>query len=142
MMGNIVNIIPSPTSENTSTGVTPGFVFSKDGNTGVGTYLRIGSVVTSDAGHPIIGKNILVRMRATVKNTIGTDTVIQLQERTAVNTRTDIAGAAITIPAGQYKASVTLDVPLPEDVELCAYNKSGATLSNVVVNVFLFPDYT
>jgi hypothetical protein len=141
-MGNIVNIYPSPVTENTSTGVTPGFVFSKDGNTGVGTYLRIGSVVTSDAGHPIIGKNKLVRMRATVKNVIGTATVIQLQERTDVNTRSDIAGAAITIPSGEYKASADFDIILPEDVELCAYNKSGTTLSNVVVNVFLFPDYT
>jgi hypothetical protein len=138
----MIREFPAPTSANTSTGVTPGFVFSKDGNTGVGTYLRIGSVVTSDSGHPIIGKNILVRMRATVKNAVATSTVIQLQQRTAVDTRSDIAGAAITIPAGQYKASVTLAVTLPEDVELCAYNKSGSTLSNVVVNVFLFPDYT
>jgi hypothetical protein len=141
-VSNIINVIPSPTSENTSTGVTPGFVFSKDGNTTIGTYLRIGSVVTSDAGHPIIGKNKLVRMRATVKTAIGTATVIQLQERTAVNTRSDIAGASITIPSGGYIASADFDIILPEDVELCAYNKSGTTLSNVVVNVFLFPDYT
>jgi len=141
-MSNIVDVIPSPASENTSVGVTPGFVFSKDGTTSVGTYLRIGSVVTSDSGHPIIGKNKLVRMRATVKTQVGTATVIQLQERTGVNTRSDIVGASITIPSGQYKASADFDIVLPEDVELCAYNKSGATLSNVVVNVFLFPDYS
>jgi hypothetical protein len=125
-------------------GVTPGFIFSKDGSCGVGTYLRIGSVVTSDAGHPIIGKNRLITIRISAQSNVGSNTTVQIQKRTARTTRTDIAGASITIPSGNYTASVTFDPPivLPDNVELCAYNKSGSTLSNAVMNVFLYPDYT
>lgn len=138
----MIEIIPPPPTEDVSPGVTPGFVFSKDGTCGVGTYLRIGSVISSDSGHPIIGKNKITRIRATNVNAVASNTVIQFQERTARLTRSDIAGASITIPSGAYNASVDIDVSLPVDVELCCYNKSGATLSNVVVNVFLFPDYS
>jgi hypothetical protein len=138
----MIREFPAPTSANTSPGVTPGFVFTKEGNCTVGTYLRIGSVITSDSGHPIIGKNKLVRIRVTCGANVGSNTVIQIQSRTAVGTRADIAGASITIPAGTYKASASFDIALGTDVELCAYNKSGSTLQNVVMNVFLFPDYT
>lgn len=141
-MGEMIREFPAPVSANTSPGVTPGFVFTKDGNLTVGTYLRIGTVITSDAGHPIIGKNKLVRIRVTCATNAGSNTVIQIQKRTALGTRTDVAGAAITIPAGTYQASAEYDIALGTDVELCAYNKSGSTLSNVVMNVFLYPDYT
>ena len=141
-MGEMIREFPAPTSANTSPGVTPGFVFAKDGNCTVGTYLRIGAVITSDAGHPIIGKNKLVRIRITAASVVGTATVFQIQKRTAVSTRTDVAGASITIPAGQYSASETFDIALGTDPELCAYNKSGSTAANVVMNVFLYPDYT
>ncbi len=141
-MSDMIREFPAPASANTSPGVTPGFVFTKDGNCTVGTYLRIGSVITSDAGHPIIGKNKLVRIRITAASAVGTNTVFQIQKRTAVSTRTDVAGASITILAGQYSASASFDIALGTDPELCAYNKSGSTASNVVMNVFLFPDYS
>jgi len=141
-MSEMIREFPSPASVNTSPGVTPGFLFSKDGSCGVGTYLRIGSVITSDAGHPIIGKNKLVRIRITCASNVGSNTVVQIQKRTAVGTRSDIAGASITILAGTYSASATFDIALGTDPELCAYNKSGSSLSNPVMNVFLFPDYS
>lgn len=143
MSQDLIGVFPAPASANTSPGVTPGFLFSKDGTCTVGTYLRIGAVITSDAGHPIIGTNTLVTMRVTCQSNVANATTIQLQQRTAVGTRTDIAGAAITIPAGNYTASVTFATPiaLPNNVELCAYNKAGSTLSNTVLNVFLFPSY-
>jgi hypothetical protein len=138
----MIEHFPASNSTNNSPGVTPGFVFSKDGNLTVGTYMRIGEVITSSSGHPIIGKNKLVRIRVTCAANAGSNTVLQLQSRTAVATRVDIAGASITIPAGSYRASADFDIALGTDVELCAYNKSGSTLSNAVMNVFLFPDYT
>ncbi len=141
-MGELIKKNPPSVSANISPGVTPGFVFAKDGNCTVGSYLRIGAVITSDAGHPIIGKNKLVRIRITAASAVGSNTVVQIQRRTAVGTRSDIAGASITIPAGQYSASATFDIALGTDPELCAYNKSGSTLQNVVMNVFLFPDYS
>jgi hypothetical protein len=141
-MGEIIREFPAPTSANTSPGVTPGFIFSKDGSCGVGTYLRIGSVISSSSGHPIIGKNKIVKIRVSVSSEVGSNTTIQIQARTAVATRSDIAGASIVIPAGQYTATATMDVALPDNVELCAYNKSGSTVSNIVMNVFLYPDYT
>lgn len=139
---SLIQTFPPSDAINNSPGVTPGFVFSKDGSCGVGTYLRIGSVITSDSGHPIIGKNKIVKIRITAATNVANATTVQIQQRTAVGTRSDIAGALIVIPAGTYKASTNLNVSLPVDVELCAYNKSGSTLSNAVMNVFLYPDYT
>lgn len=144
MSGCLIQKFSAPASVNTSPGVTPGFIFSKDGSCGVGTYLRIGSVVSSNSGHPIIGKNKIVKIRISAQSNVASNTTVQIQARTASTTRSDIAGATITIPAGNYTATAEFEpaITLPEDVELCAYNKSGSTLSNAVMNVFLFPDYS
>lgn len=135
-------IFPPPPSTNTSPGVTPGFLFSKDGNTTVGSYLRIGSVISSNAGQPVIGKNRLVKMRVTCQSNAGSNCTFRLRRRTGVSTFVDITGSDIVIPAGSYNASADYDLALPEDVELAAYLVSGSTLSNVVLNVFLYPDYS
>jgi hypothetical protein len=136
---NLFDEFAAPWFAQVSPGVSPGFVFAKDGNVTVGTHLRTGDVQTSKTGQPIFGTNKLIRMRVSSAIVAVTNTVIQLRKRTAVSTFSDIAGALITLSAGNYTATAELDIVLPENVELCAYNKSGSALSNVVLVLFLMP---
>jgi len=136
---NLFEEFSAPWFAQVSPGVSPGFVFSKDGNVTVGTYLRTGDVQTNNTGQPIFGANHLIRMRVSAGGNAVSNTVIQLRARTAVSTFSDIAGASITLTAGNYTATTELDVILPNNVELCAYNKSGGSLSNVVLVLFLMP---
>lgn len=121
-------------------GVVPPFVFSKDGTLPVGTFLRTGSVQTNNAGQIIKGTNNLIEIRATSAANAGSTTRIQFFRRTGVSTRTDITGAFVDIPAGNYQGSnTTLSISVGPDWEVGCYNASGSTLSNVVVVIYLTP---
>ena len=121
-------------------GVTPPFVFSKDGNCTVGTYLRTGVVATNLTGQIIAGSNLIVKMDISLSATVATNTTVQLIRRTAVSTFTDISGGNIVISAGNYRSTSTgLSIALGPDWEIGAYNKSGSTLSNPVLMLYMVP---
>lgn len=123
-----------------SGGVVPPFIFSKDGNLTVGTYLRTGSVQTNNAGQLIRGNNKIIEIHATCGTTAGSTTRIQFFKRTAVATRSDVTNAYVDISVGNYKGSNTgLNISIGPDFEIGCYNKSGSTLQNVVVVIYLVP---
>ena len=123
-----------------STGVVPPFVFSKDGNVTVGTYLRTGSVQTNATGQLIKGTSSIVEISASNDSNTSSTTRIQFFQRTGVSTRTDITGAYVDILAGNYKAThSSLLIPIGPDWEIGCYNQSGSTLGNVVVVIYLVP---
>lgn len=121
-----------------SNGVTPPFVFSKDGNCTVGTYLRTGTVPTNLTGQDIKGSNYIVEIRASNSSNVASTTRIQFVRRTAVSTFTDIAGAYIDIPAGSYRGERQgISIAIGPEWEIGCYVQSGSTLSNVVCMIFL-----
>lgn len=123
-----------------SDGVTPPFVFSKSGNAASGTYLRTGEAVTSATGQPIKGSNTIVEIAVSNANVVGTNTVVQIQRRTALATFSDVTGASVTILSGNYKAiNSGLSVSFGPDEEMSVYVKSGSTLSNPVLVVYMTP---
>lgn len=141
-MAEMIREFPSPISVNTSPGVTPGVIFSRPGTITTGGYLEAGTVVSSNCGFPIFGKNKIVRVRATNASNVGTNTVIRFQIRTGLATFSDLPDSDITILAGSYFAVKEMSVSLPTDPELACYLVSGSNLSNVIVNCFLYPDYS
>ena len=121
-------------------GVVPPFIFSKSGGTGTGAYLKVGEVLTSKAGHPVIGNNYIASIYATNSTTVGSVTRVQIQKRTGVSTFTDISGAYVDIASGQYKSTNTgLKIAIGADEELSCYNKSGDNLVDPVVAVYIYP---
>ena len=123
-----------------SGGVTPPFIFSKSGNASAGTYLRTGEAVTSATGQIIKGDNLIVEISVSNAKVVGTNTVVQIQRRTALNTFSDVAGASVTIPSGTYKGTNSgLTISFGPDEEMSAYVKSGSTLNNPVLVVYLTP---
>lgn len=121
-------------------GVTPPFVFSKDGNCTVGTYLRTGTVPTNLTGQDIKGSNYIVEIRASTSSNVGSTTRIQFVRRTAVSTFVDITGAYVDIAAGTYRGERQgLTVAIGAEWEIGCYVKSGSTLNNVVCMIFLIP---
>ena len=123
-----------------SGGVTPPFIFSKSGNASAGTYLRTGEAVTSATGQTIKGNNLIVEISVSNANVVGTNTVVQIRRRTALSTFSDVVGASVTIPSGNYKATnSSLTISFGPDEEMSAYVKSGSTLSNPVLVVYLTP---
>jgi hypothetical protein len=121
-------------------GVTPPFVFSKDGNCTVGTYLRTGTVPTNTTGQDIKGSNYIVEIRASNSGNAATTTRIQFVRRTAVSTFVDITNAYVDIPAGNYRGeNQALSIAIGPEWEVGCYIKSGSTLSNVVCMIFLIP---
>lgn len=122
-----------------SPGVTPGFLFSEKGNVGGNKWLSCGNVVSGNTGYPIFGKNKLVRLRVSNKSIVDSDTIIQVYDRTNINTRSVISGATVTIKNGEYQGVADLDINLRENVEMCAKIISGDTLKDPVLNVFLLP---
>jgi hypothetical protein len=119
-------------------GVVPPFVFSKDGGTGVGTYLRTGAVQTDRTGQPIKGTNFAVEIRASNLNNVANTTRIQFTRRTGRTTRTDITDLYVDIPAGTYFGSRTsISILVGPDWEIGCYNKSGSSVSDVVVIIYL-----
>jgi len=141
MADSLIELMAPPWYSQTSPGVTPPFLFTENGNVGINKWLRIGNVDSSLTAFPIFGRNRIVKMRAAAQGTVTTDTVIQLYDRTAITTYSLIAGATITIPAGQYEGSIQYSpsISLREDVELAAKIVSGSTLQNPVLCVFLMP---
>lgn len=121
-------------------GVTPPFFFSKAGSAGAGTYLRVGEAVSSNTGMTIVGANTIVKLVVSNGSAVGSNTVIQIQKRTAVNTFVDIASASITILTGAYSATSSgLSIALGTNEELSAYVKSGSSLDNPVFGVYVVP---
>jgi hypothetical protein len=130
----------APTYVGGGSGVTPPFTFAKDGNCTVGTDLRTGVVPSRTAGQTIKGSNFIVQIEATSQNNVASTTRVQFSRRTAVSTWSDISGAYVDIPAGSYSGQNTgLAIAVGPDEEVGCYNKSGSTLNNVVVNIYLIP---
>ena len=124
---------------NGGSGVTPPFLFSKSGGTGVGSYFFVGNVPTNQSGQTIAGLNKIVKASVSSSGNVAANTVIQFQSRTALSTFTDIATASITIPAGTYKATAILNVNIGPDTEISAYVKSGSTVQNGIVLLYVVP---
>lgn len=104
-----------------------------------GTYLRIGGNASNFVGYLIPSTTSIVGLAFSCQSTMSGSTVIQLQNRTAIGTLVDIAGASITIASGQYKNSIALTISLAAGAEICAYVKSGSTPGFSIVTVFLAP---
>lgn len=119
-----------------ASGVTPPFFFGRTNGGNAGTYLTINGVATNKVGQIVIGLNTLVGISVTTASNVSGAAVIQLQQRTGLNTFVDIAGATITIPSGNFKATTALSVALPSNVELAAYIKSGST-SDINLQVYV-----
>lgn len=120
-----------------ASGVTPPFFFGRVSGGGAGTYLTINGIATNKVGQIVRGSNTLVGMTVTTSaNVTGANAVIQIQQRTALNTFVDIAGASITILVGAYSATAILAVSLPANVEISAYIKSGST-SDINLQVYV-----
>lgn len=120
-----------------ASGVTPPFFFGRVSGGGAGTYLTINGLATNKVGQIVRGLNTLVGMTVTTSaNISGANAVVQLQQRTALNTFVDISGASITIPIGTYSATAVLAVALPSNVEISAYIKSGTT-SDINLQVYV-----
>ena len=140
MAGNLNGPIFMTAQGGGGTGVTPPFLFSKDGNATVGTSLRTGVAASNKTGQATKGLNIIVEIQASNSRNVGSTTRIQLTRRTAVTTFTDITNAFVDIPAGNYRGSnKNLSILLNADEELGAYVKSGVTLGDPVVAVYLAP---
>ena len=124
-------------------GVTPPFIFSKDGAVGVGTYLRVGNVVSSQGGYIIRGNNTIVGLTLTTSQVYNVTTVVKIQRRTGVATFVDIAGCTVSITGNNimYSNTVTFATPIAigPDWELCAVNASGTTLQNAVLCLYVQP---
>jgi hypothetical protein len=121
-------------------GVVPPFVFSKDGNVTVGTYLRTGSVQTSATGQLIKGSSKIVEISASCDSNAASTTRIQFFQRTGVSSRADITGAYVDIPSGNYKGTrSSLSINIGPDWEIGCYSQSGSTIANVVVVIYLTP---
>lgn len=120
-------------------GVSPGFMFSAQGNLNTGAHLSVGTVSTINTGQPITGSNKLVKIRVSTQENVTSNVEFQLCYRTGETTRVDIVGASITVPTGSYQQTQTYNIILPNDVELCCYIKNGSCKNPVLV-VFLIPD--
>lgn len=124
-----------------SGGVVPPFVFSKDGNATVGTYLRTGVVPggVGGSGQLIQGANVLIGLDIRVASNVANTTRYQMSRRTAVGTWADVAGAFVDIPAGGYIGTTTLAINIGPDWEVSFYNKSGSTTQNTVMVSYFVP---
>lgn len=112
-------------------------VLSRGGTVGAGTYLQAGGTLLNATGIVMPAYCRLVGLTVSNGANVGSNTVLQLRSRTAVATFVDIAGTTITIPSGSYKASLTgLNVDLG-NIEISAYNKSGASLSSPILTLYL-----
>lgn len=118
------------------------FTFGRTGTQAVGNYLMTSdSVPGSLVGQIVPGAGIIARFGVGVSTAItGTPSVFQIQRRTAVATFADIAGATVSIPVGQFQATVTnLAILLAADQELSIYYKSGGVPANPVATIYVRP---
>lgn len=128
---------------NGGTGVTPPFLFSRQGGMGLNSYLQVGNVFSNQAGQIIPGNNKIVKITVTTSQVYNIAPVIQFQTRTGLSTRVDIAGASITIPGNNTDYSATYVLPSPVTIgpnaEVSCYLKSGNNITNPVVLLFVVP---
>lgn len=128
---------------NGGSGVTPPFLFSRKGGIGINSYLQVGNVYSNQAGQVIPGTNRIVKITVTTSQVYNNAPTIQLQRRTGVSTRVDIAGAAITIIGDNAHYSATYIPVTPIDIgpdwELSAYLKSGNNISDAVLLIYVVP---
>jgi hypothetical protein len=123
-------------------GVSPGFIFSKSGGSGVGAYLKTGEVLTSNTGQLIRGLNYITQINASTSanQTNAGGATLQLQRRTGLNTFVDIAGATVNIPNGSFSATHTgLSISIGSDWEISCYNTGPGNVSDCVVTLFVTP---
>jgi hypothetical protein len=126
-----------------ATGVTPPFLFSRQGATGNSSYLQVGNVFSNQAGQVIPGTNKIVKITITTSQAYNQAQTVQIQTRTGVSTFVDLSGAAITIPGDNSTYSVTYipatPITLPTNAEISAYLKTGNGIQNAVLLVYVVP---
>ena len=94
-------------------------MFTGSGNIVSGDSLSVGRVPSDRTGLVIKGSNSVVSITVSNETNVSTnDAVGILTRRTAVSTFVDVAGTEITLPIGQYKATGSFDLLLPDDPEL------------------------
>ena len=120
-------------------GVSPGFVFSRDGGFNSGTYLRTGAVDNSKSGQFIKGTNIVTSIYATSGTNVTVSSTIQFFKRTGLSTRTNIPGLSVTIGVGNYQNESSVNITIGPDFELGGYCSAGQGLSDVVVILYMIP---
>lgn len=121
-------------------GATPNFIFSKAGGASTGTYLRTGEAQTDRTGQLIKGNNYIIELALSNDSNRTSTTRVQLQRRTAVSTFVDIDDAWVDIPPGTYKASRSnLQIQIGPDEEISAYVKSGQSMTDPVLVVYITP---
>lgn len=126
------------TSSGGSAGTVASVSFAQPGLS-AGSYLRIGGDASNNVGYLLPQGTNIVGIAVSVQSAVSGNTVFQIQNRTAVGTLVDIAGAAITITSGNYKNSGVFAISLAAGSELVAYIKSGSTPGFSVFTVFLAP---
>ena len=129
-------------TKNPPGGVSPGFIFSKSGGSGVGAYLKTGEVLTSNTGQLIRGLNYITQINASssVNQTNANGAKLQLQRRTGLNTFVDISGAFVIIPNGNFSAvNSGLNISIGTDWEISCYNAGPGNVSDCVVTLFVAP---
>lgn len=123
--------------------VTPPFLFSRQGNLGLNSYLQVGNVFSNQAGQIIPGSNKIVALTITTSQAYNMNQTIQLQRRTGVSSFVDIPGAAITLPGNNTTFSGTIIFGSPINIgpnfELATYLKSGNGIQNAVLLVYVVP---
>lgn len=108
--------------------------FSRSQTVSQGSYLYIGSNLTSDCGFPLNAVTYVSAISVTNQKSMvaGKSATFRLQKRIAENVFTDIIGSDVTIPAGSYKATINgLLLQLNTGDELCAYRINGDGGGNV-----------
>lgn len=125
------------------TGVTPPFLFSRQGNTGLSSYLQVGNVFSNQAGQVIPGNNKIVRMTLTTSQAYNVAQTVQLQLRTGVTTLVDLATGSITLPGDNvtYSTTITFGTPIAigPNAEIAAYLKTGNGIQNAVLLIYVVP---
>lgn len=125
------------------TGVTPPFLFSRQGATGLSSYLQVGNVFSNQAGQVIPGNNKIVRLTLTTSQAYNVAQTVQIQLRTGVTTLSDLATCSITLPGDNvtYSTTFTFSTPISigPNAEIAAYLKSGNGIQNAVLLVYVVP---
>lgn len=117
---------------------TANLIFSQS-SLSTGAYLNIGNISSSSVGYLLPTATNIVGIAVSCQSNFTSNTTIQLQNRSAVSTLTDIVGASLTVAAGTYMSSTSFAIPLNANSEVCAYIKSGNTPGFSVVTIFCSP---
>ena len=137
--GPILQTAPAYSSSG-GNGVSPPFFFSRSGNNPVGTFLKVGDVISSETGQLIVGTNIATKIVISNYNLTSSVTRLQFQERTSRTTWSDLTGLYIDMPIGEYRWEVTpIGLVLPTNVEVNCYIHSGSNLNDTVAGLYVVP---